>query len=223
MKHNERTTENTNNDTEEKKEEKNMEYTITKNPDYNSLEITFSEKPTEEIRSALKALKFRWHSVKRVWYGYTTEEEARDAIEGKREESKPERKEDPKANKFGVKVGDLFHASWGYDQTNNDFFQVIALVGASSVRVREVSPVCEQSEAICWAAEDRVFSTNTNGNLLPPVKYSTFIKDQVNGDLKRLKSYAADGKSNPQFYLSSFADAYYCSADTIKVYESWYA
>lgn len=200
-----------------------MEYTITKNLNYNSLEITFSEKPTEEIRSALKTLKFRWHSVKRVWYGYTTEEEARDAIEGKSGESKPERKEDPKANKFGVKVGDLFHASWGYDQTNNDFFQVIALVGASSVRVREVSPVCEQSEAVCWGAEDRVFSTNTNGNLLPPVKYSTFIKDQENGDLKRLKSYAADGKSNPQFYLSSFADAYYCGDDTIKVYESWYA
>lgn len=199
------------------------EYTITKNPDYNSLEISFTEKPTEEVRNALKALKYRWHSVKHVWYGYTTEEEARAAIEGKRTESKTERKEEPKANKFGVKVGDLFHASWGYDQTNNDFFQVIALVGASSVRVREVSPVCEHSEATCWAAEDRVFSTNTNGKLLPPVKYSTFIKDQENGDLKRLKSYAADGKSNPQFYLSSFADAYYCGGDTIKVYESWYA
>lgn len=59
-----------------------MEYTIAKNPDYNSLEITFTEKPTEEIRTALKALKYRWHSIKRVWYGYTTEEEVRAAIDG---------------------------------------------------------------------------------------------------------------------------------------------
>lgn len=59
-----------------------MEYTITKNPDFNSLEITFTEKPTEEIRNALKALKYRWHGVRRVWYGYTTEEEARAAIDG---------------------------------------------------------------------------------------------------------------------------------------------
>ena len=59
--------------------------------------------------------------------------------------------------------------------------------------------------------------------LLPPAHHSVFIKDQENGDLKRLKSYAADGKSNPQFYLSSFADAYYCEGDTITKYESWYA
>lgn len=198
-------------------------YSIAHNPEFNSIEITFTEKPTEAIRDALKALKFRWHSVKRVWYGYATEEAARAAIDGKKAESKPETTATPKANKFGVKVGDLFSASWGYDQTNNDFFQVIALVGESSVRVREVNPVCENAEAISWASEDRTFSTNTNGKLLPPARFSTFIKDQEKGDLKRLKSYAADGKSNPQFYLSSFADAHYCGGDTVKVYESWYA
>ena len=198
-------------------------YTIQKNEAYNSLEISFEAKPSEETRNALKALRFRWHSVKKVWYGYTTEEEVRAAIEGKKAESKPERKEEPRANKFGVKVGDLFHASWGYDQTNNDFFQVIALVGEASVRVREVNPVCEHAKAVCWAAEDRVFGTNTNGTLLPPAKSSVFIKDQEKGDLKRLKSYAADGKSNPLFSISTFANAYLCSGDTQKVYESWYA
>lgn len=54
-----------------------MSYTITRNPAFNSLEITFTEKPAEAIRDALKALKFRWHNVKKVWYGYTTEEAAR--------------------------------------------------------------------------------------------------------------------------------------------------
>lgn len=59
-----------------------MEYTITKNPDYNSLEITFPGKPSEAVRNALKALKFRWHNIKRVWYGYTTEDAAKAAIDG---------------------------------------------------------------------------------------------------------------------------------------------
>jgi len=197
-------------------------YTIKKNDAFNSIEITFAQKPSEETRNALKALRFRWHSVKKVWYGYTTEEEVRAAIDGKKPENKAQ-SETVKANKFGVKVGDIFYSSWGYDQTNNDFFQVIALVGETSVRVREVNPVCEKSDAVCWAAEDRVFSTNTNGKLLPPSSFSVFIKDQEKGDLKRLKSYAADGKSNPQFSISSYADAHLCSGETIKVYESWYA
>lgn len=37
-----------------------MSYTITRNPAFNSLEITFTEKPSEAIRDALKALRFRW-------------------------------------------------------------------------------------------------------------------------------------------------------------------
>ena len=153
---------------------------------------------------------------------YTDEETARAAIEGK-ESAQEETGPAEKVNKYGVKIGDLFYCSWGYDQTNNDFFQVIALVGESSVRVREVNPFCEDAQGVCWAAEDRVFSTNTNGKLLPPSAFSTFIKDQERGDLKRIKSYDADGKSHPLFYLTSYANAYKCEGDTIKVYESWYA
>lgn len=58
-----------------------MNYTITKNPQFNSLEILFEGKPSDAVRSALKELKFRWHSVKKVWYGYAEEDAARTAIE----------------------------------------------------------------------------------------------------------------------------------------------
>ena len=118
-----------------------MNYTITKNASFNSIEISFDSVPSAAVRDALKALRFRWHNIKRVWYGYTTEDAARAAIDGAGEaEPAKAEKTEPKqvVNKFGVKVGDLFHSSWGYDQTNNDFFQVVALVGDSSVRVREV-------------------------------------------------------------------------------------
>lgn len=59
-----------------------MNYTITKNEQYNSLEISFAGKPCEAIRDALKALKFRWHGVRRLWYGYTDETTARAALDG---------------------------------------------------------------------------------------------------------------------------------------------
>ena len=37
----------------------------------------------------------------------------------------------------GVEVGDFFYTSWGWEQTNIDFYEVVAL-GAKSVKVRQV-------------------------------------------------------------------------------------
>ena len=58
-----------------------MNYTITKNNQFKSIEINFTGKPCEAIRSALKNIGFRWHSVRRIWYGYADEQTAKDAIE----------------------------------------------------------------------------------------------------------------------------------------------
>lgn len=58
-----------------------MMYTITHNETFGSLEITFDGKPSETIRAALKALRFRWHGVKKLWYGYADEQTARAAID----------------------------------------------------------------------------------------------------------------------------------------------
>jgi len=38
----------------------------------------------------------------------------------------------------GIKVGDIFVASWGYDQTNVDAYQVVARKGKVSVVIREI-------------------------------------------------------------------------------------
>jgi len=77
-----------------------MNYTITNNSQYNSLEIAFDGKPSAEVRDALKALRFRWHGVKRVWYGYATEEAVRAAIEGQGSEKTANSTEAaPKASK----------------------------------------------------------------------------------------------------------------------------
>ena len=199
-------------------------YTINTNTEFNSIEITFNGKPTEAIRDALKALRFRWHNVKKVWYGYKTREEVEAAIKGETAKTKASPKKTEKANKYGVKVGDIFESSWGYEQTNVDFFQVIALVGETSVRVRQVYPEIVKEDGISPMSCDRTYKLTNE--LLPPAPSSIFIEDQENGDLKRLKpGYYKDpeeANKNCHFKLREFAEAYKCNGETVKVYESWY-
>ena len=53
-----------------------MTYEINYNSKYNSYEVRFDGKPSEEVRNALKAMRFRWHSVNKCWYGYNQSEES---------------------------------------------------------------------------------------------------------------------------------------------------
>jgi hypothetical protein len=67
-----------------------MTYEINYNSQFSSYEITFDGKPSEAVREALKDLKFRWHSVKRCWYGYSQSEESiAAAIVGSSTEEEP--------------------------------------------------------------------------------------------------------------------------------------
>ena len=125
-----------------------------------------------------------------------------------------------KKNRFGVSVGDVFICSWGYEQTNVDFYQVVSLVGESSVRVRQVAPeILEESPTGPMSGE---YTYKLTHEPLPPVTRSLFIRDQEKGDLKRLKCFDREGKY-PVFSVSSYADATKVSKDTITTYESWYA
>lgn len=195
-----------------------MKYEIRENAQYSNREIYFDGKPDEQTRARLKALRMRWHGQKMCWYGFATVEQIEQAIKG---DSPIENAESPKAkNKFGVQVGDIFEATWGYDQTNVDFFQVVELVGALSVRVRQVHPPIIQEDATGPMSAD--YKYQITREILPPAPHSVFIKDQERGDVKRLKSYHKDGK-HPQFRLDSFADAHLIETGTYKTYESWYA
>ena len=135
---------------------------------------------------------------------------------------KEQRKAKAKAeikNDFGVKVGDVFEMSWGYEQTQSDFFQVVALAGKKSVRIVEVQPRLVKEDAVSPMSADRTYDVS---GWLPKVSNSIWIDDQEKGDLKRLKSYSADGVSNPLISMSSFSNAHLVSGDKIEVYNSWY-
>lgn len=57
-------------------------YEIRSNPQYNSNEVYFDGKPCEAVRDALKELKFRWHGIKKCWYGFASDFEISRAING---------------------------------------------------------------------------------------------------------------------------------------------
>lgn len=59
-----------------------MSFTIAKNNTFNSLEINFDGKPSEMVRNLLKKFGFRWHGVRRIWYGYGDENEILNALKG---------------------------------------------------------------------------------------------------------------------------------------------
>lgn len=67
----------------------NINYTINRNEQFNSLEITFEGKPSEAVRDILKSFRFRWHGVKKVWYGYADEKALRAALEGQEDKPQP--------------------------------------------------------------------------------------------------------------------------------------
>lgn len=201
--------------------------TLTLNKELNGIEIRFDCKPISSTLESLKKSGFRWHRQKKFWYAKQTPERielAQSITDGKEIKTVTTKEQAEKKNVFGVKVGDIFSASWGYEQTNNDFFQVIALVGKKSVRVREVNPPIVRRDPVSGMAEDRVYKIT--GEILPPSPHSVFIKDQEKGDLKRIKpGYFQDeeeAKNNCYFDISSYASAYKCNGETKKVYESWY-
>lgn len=112
-------------------------------------------------------------TVQKLWkakvqgFYFKTVESREDHIEafkkrvGEIEAWKEERKQARKNFVNPAKVGDILYSSWGYDQTNIDFFEVIAVNG-KQVTVRELTQSREQTE---WL----------QGNCLP--NPGSFLKD----------------------------------------------
>jgi len=49
-------------------------------------------------------------------------------------------------NIHGVEIGDIFYTSWGYDQTNIDFFEVVAV----TEKMATVKPIREKRTETGW-------------------------------------------------------------------------
>lgn len=196
---------------------------IIKNEELKGIEIYFDEKPQTEVLSTLKAEGFRWHRIKKCWYNKISdavlkiaESLANGQVLTTTKATKTERQPKKAINKYGVKVGDIFFMSWGYEQTNLNFFVVTELVGNQSVRIKEcVMKITEENTYSHGMARDVAFDTSK----FEILERSLFCKEHQNGKglLKRV------GILGEQIYLnmSSYANAYpYKGA---KLYNSWYA
>ena len=92
-------------------------------------------------------------------------------------------KEVPQLN--SVKINDIFYSSWGYDQTNIDFYQVIDVL-PNSVKVVSIG-------------EDRTYTGPMQGNCVPN------LNNKGNKVItKRLNYY----NNKPSFKIASYASAY---------------
>ena len=139
---------------------------IITNEEHQGEELYFDEKPTNEVITILKENCYRWHNTKKCWYrklNYT---------------GKSQIKQEQK-NYLGVKVGDIFIFSWGYEQTNVNYFQVVSLKGSKQVIIKEISYEITKI-------------TGYESYKVKPIKdgfleNSHFIKDNTTGATKQVK------------------------------------
>ncbi|HCD6897471.1 TPA: hypothetical protein NDW55_004925 [Klebsiella pneumoniae] len=85
-----------------------------------------------------------------------------------------------------VSVGDIFASSWGYEQTNVSFYQVVSIHGKSTVCVRPV--------------DSEVTYINMQGYVIP--KPNIFVGEEI--IKRRIKDYA----SRPLIVIEEYERAY---------------
>lgn len=65
-------------------------------------------------------------------------------IEARQQRAKAE-KAAARAKPHALAVGDVLKSSWGYDQTNIEFFEVTKLIGAQMVEIREIGQQSQET------------------------------------------------------------------------------
>lgn len=157
--------------------------------------IYASFEPTE--RCQCEAMAFIGKSSKPAWYyGFKSKEQfdrtvcelfasRKSALEAK---AKRQAERKAAADTIDVKVGDIFCSSWGYDQTNIDYYEVVA-TSAKMATVRAIAADCK---------DEPEFMT---GSCVPvPGK---FISEKT----RRVKLQKYSAESEPYFTVNSFASA----------------
>lgn len=103
-----------------------------------------------------------------------------------------------------VKVGDIYHFSWGYDQTNCDFYQVVSVKGHYA-EIREIGQKRAESE--------------TTGNGMS--EYRLPIKDAFLEKEEAMKKKIQFSNGKPYFKMASYG---WCDQwSGTPEYCSWYA
>ena len=114
----------------------------------NNLQFFLNEKHFKDGRIIAKCFTNK-SSKSRWYYQFKTYEnfkrKVRETIEDNNSslKIKEERKKE-RLKPHTLKVGDILCSSWGYDQTNVDFYIVTEVVGKNSVKIAKVSNITEE-------------------------------------------------------------------------------
>jgi hypothetical protein len=101
-------------------------------------------------------------------------------------------------------VGDVLCCSWGYDQTNVDFYQVVALAGKRSIDMQKIASIDVGHEAEGYSS----MSTKVKPAVGKFLDDAPVLRKRVSEyGCVRMNSYSSASKCDPK-------DAHYCS---------WYA
>ena len=146
--------------------------TVAINNQFNGIELTFAGKPAETIREALKAAGFRWHKQKKLWYAKKTTE--RMALAEKLSGNTTPAGTVPAAaapsepvSKYGIKVGDILEDSWGYEQTNVEFYMVTKIISACKIEIVELGHIQSNHQAHGMACD---VMPDTNRRIGEPIQ-----------------------------------------------------
>lgn len=181
----------------------------------NGVEISFDSKPEKGILDSLKANGFRWSPKKSIWYAKQSEGTlsfAKTICGDTGTETKVEAKAGTETrvtpiNIYGVKVGDLFYDTYGYDATLYDFYEVVALRGTKQVVLR---PVAEERKQVnfCSAEVKPIKGKYLTGN-----GYKTRLLSGSDETIVRTVmqkgNYVTAGKLYPASWDRTFSESNY--------------
>lgn len=152
------------------------------------------------------AMCFIGKQSKPAWYysfrnGQQMFSKIKEQIEGVRASEERKAKEKAERSKpHSLKVGDILVSSWGYDQTNVDFYKVKKLIGKSMVELIAVG-----SDTVEGSGYDHGMACEVVA--IPQAEYGEPFKKKANStNYVSLNSYSSAGKW-----------------DGSPMYKSWYA
>ena len=134
-------------------------------------------------------------------YYYRSIEARQKAIDDRKKQAKErgeyEKQEKEKAKNFAtsLKIGDILYSSWGYDQTNIDFFQVTKVISEKTIEITPIGQIWHEAPGHFLSEYVTAKKDNFTG---PPMR-----KRVSRGESVRITSFSHASKWDGQKLLQS--------------------
>ena len=117
----------------------NLRLEITSNLDNKPVAVLYKPSPKAKFSKEKQIFCFRFLNEDRRLEYINEDYLNRVKNQEAKEKYKSDKKIKNKSDLLNVKVGDIFKDSWGYEQTNVDYFQVVAKPSSSFIVVKKIN------------------------------------------------------------------------------------